>query len=160
MSIHIEAGEIRLFKFIAGQLIAGTRKLNSSGLHARQHSSNASNTQETESTPARKPLSPVLLAFSSNTNSVSNQDPENGVIQKAIPSEKTPTKTYSAHYEDNKTPKTMPNPMPVTPPTTSVPMKTAMTPAAPAKECLARDSDSIEYSFEERRAGFFLPKAN
>lgn len=46
--------------------------------------------------------------------------------------------------------------VPCTPSTVSIPMQTAMTPA-PFKETIP---EGIEYSFEERRAGFVIPIAH
>ncbi|XP_068330791.1 65-kDa microtubule-associated protein 3-like isoform X2 [Pyrus communis] len=68
--------------------------------------------------------------------------------------------------EANKTPKVMPIFVPTTPSTVSVPMQTAMTPAPPpppipfATNLVQEIPEEIEYSFEERRAGFVLPKTH
>lgn len=63
--------------------------------------------------------------------------------------------------EQNRTPKAMSIPMPKTPSTLSVPMQTAMTLAPPPAQYGASSAEEvpevIEYSFEEIRAGFFLP---
>ncbi|KAG8640722.1 65-kDa microtubule-associated protein 3 isoform X2 [Manihot esculenta] len=76
----------------------------------------------------------------------------------------TPLKTYIPD-EENRTPKVMPIPVPTTPATLSIPMQTAMTPAPPPPvPCGAAPAeevpDEIEYSFEERRAGFVLPRTH
>lgn len=63
----------------------------------------------------------------------------------------TPNSKISA-FDENETPKTMPIPIPKTPSTVSVAMQMAMTPATP---CIPR-GDRVEYSFEEKRAGFVL----
>lgn len=48
----------------------------------------------------------------------------------------------------------MPIPVPATPPTACSTMLTAKTPFTPG----VRATEDIEYSFEERRAGFVVPK--
>ncbi|KAL0309153.1 UNVERIFIED_CONTAM: microtubule-associated protein 3 [Sesamum radiatum] len=67
----------------------------------------------------------------------------------------TPTKNVSTH-DENRTPKTMPIPVPATPPTVSAAMQTATTPFTPA----IRVAGEVEYSFEEKRAGFVLPRSH
>ncbi|KAK6142893.1 hypothetical protein DH2020_023241 [Rehmannia glutinosa] len=63
-------------------------------------------------------------------------------------------KTVSA-YDENRTPKTMPIPLPATPPTMSNAMQTATTPFTPG----IRGVEEVEYSYEEeRRAGFVSTK--
>ncbi|XP_048430283.1 uncharacterized protein LOC103937591 isoform X2 [Pyrus x bretschneideri] len=68
-------------------------------------------------------------------------------------------------HEENKTPKVMPIFTPTTPSTVLVPMQTTMTPAPPppvpfATNLVQEIPEEIEYSFEERRAGFVLPKTH
>ncbi|XP_050156817.1 65-kDa microtubule-associated protein 3-like isoform X2 [Malus sylvestris] len=70
-------------------------------------------------------------------------------------------------HEANKTPKVMPIFVPTTPSTVSVPMQTAITPAPPppppipfATNLVQEIPEEIEYSFEERRAGFVLPRTH
>ncbi|KAA8520526.1 hypothetical protein F0562_014782 [Nyssa sinensis] len=68
------------------------------------------------------------------------------------------SKASNAHEIEsppNKTPRTMPIPMPTTPSTVSTAMQTAATPATPY---VPRGDEGMEYSFEERRAGFILTK--
>lgn len=90
-------------------------------------------------------------------------------MQKAVPpieSFTTPSKTNTLVDEENRTPKAMPIPVPSTPSTVSVPMQTAITPAhalAPipyGTTQVEETAEEIEYSFEERRAGFVLPKTH
>lgn len=77
----------------------------------------------------------------------------------------TPSKTItSATDDENRTPKTHMIPaVPCTPSTVSVPMQTVMTPAPTPltgvnqiKEMVIPE-EVVEYSFEERRAGFVAP---
>lgn len=68
----------------------------------------------------------------------------------------TPNSKISAAFDENETPKKMPIPIPKTPSTVSVAMQMAMTPATP---CIRR-GDLVEYSFEEKRAGFVLHNSN
>lgn len=59
------------------------------------------------------------------------------------------------------TPKEMPIPAPATPSTVSVPMQTSMTPAVssiPFETRASEMEEDIEYSFEERRLGFIVPR--
>lgn len=140
----------------------GKRKLGITGLTAAQHSSTPSNAHVTGTTPTRKPLSPVSSAYSSKANAAANiqvQSVTHNVVLPRTPSNKTPVvtpeKTISS-VNENKTPKTMPIPMPTTPVTVSVAMQTAMTPAPPFVPHRAQE---IEYSFEERRAGAVFPKS-
>lgn len=67
----------------------------------------------------------------------------------------TPTKYNSAGEEESRTPKNVPVLMPSTPSTVTVAMLTAITPSTP---CVPWGVGEIEYSFEERRAGFIIPK--
>uniref|UniRef100_A0A5B7AE16 65-kDa microtubule-associated protein 3-like n=2 Tax=Davidia involucrata TaxID=16924 RepID=A0A5B7AE16_DAVIN len=131
------------------------------GLPVKQQS-NASNAHEIESPPIRKPLSPVSSTMLSNANTANIQDQngmQNGALQKALPSNKTPVGTPTSNIsavDENKTPRTMPIPVPTTPSTVSTAMQTAMTPAT---HCVPFGAEGIEYSFEERRAGF-IPYEN
>lgn len=59
------------------------------------------------------------------------------------------------------TPKEVPIPAPATPSTVSVPMQTSMTPAVasiPFETRASEMEEDIEYSFEERRLGFVVPR--
>ena len=75
---------------------------------------------------------------------------------------RTPSKKIVVGDEENRTPKTMSIPMPTTPSTVSAPMTTVMTPSSPCisvgKHSFQNNDQPIEYSFEEVRAGFILPK--
>ncbi|CAI9092095.1 OLC1v1027250C1 [Oldenlandia corymbosa var. corymbosa] len=158
-------------------LSAGRRGLDIAGLPVKKHSFGAVNLHEVESSPIiRKPFSPISSTDSSKSNAVNILEDLNRkqseMFQKTLTSNTTvfttPTKTISSMEEENRTPKPMVTPLPSTPATTIsvVPMQTAMTPAPPSSLALASNykpaddiPEPIEYSFEERRAGFFLPKA-
>lgn len=131
-------------------IICNTAKKNMS----RQHSSNASVPHHTGSSALRKALSP-LSSLCSNVVSFNHQDPytKNTELHNSQTGYKTPTKTYQAN-DENRTPKAMPMPVPATPPTACSTMHTAKTPFTPG----VRATEEIEYSFEERRAGFVIPK--
>ncbi|XP_058086998.1 65-kDa microtubule-associated protein 3-like isoform X2 [Magnolia sinica] len=113
-------------------------------------------------TPLTTPSKPNATSFLEDLN-----NPYNGASLKAFPVENvpysTPPKRTSVTDEENRTPKAMPIPTPSTPLTVSVPMQTAQTPA-PAAVLLGttvrQELEEIEYSFEERRAGFIVPKAH
>ncbi|XP_019230903.1 PREDICTED: 65-kDa microtubule-associated protein 3 isoform X2 [Nicotiana attenuata] len=137
--------------------------------------------RRTESTQTRKPLSPLSSMLSSNASTINiqNQTLKSGEVKETPSLNKTPvmtpTKIGSAVEDRLKetlslnrtpvmtptkiasavegciTPKTMSIPMPATPSTVSIAMQTAMTPAALHVSGCA---DDIEYSFEERRAGY------
>lgn len=161
-------------------LSAGRRGLDIAGLPSKKHSYNPANVREHESPMTRKPFSPVSSTasskgYSNTTNSVEDVDKQySGAFQKTLPSYNnnnstqvsTPLKVTSIIDEENRTPKAMPVPVPVpsTPATVSVPMQVAATPAPPvtvafdANKVETPDKE-IEYSFEERRAGFVLTKA-
>lgn len=131
-------------------------------------------------TQTRKPLSPLSSLLSSNVSTINiqNQTLKSGMVQEALYLNKTPvmtpTKITSAErrleetvslnktpimtptkiasaVEGSITPKTLPIPMPATPSSVSTAMQTAMTPASRHVSACA---DNIEYSFEERRAGY------
>ncbi|KAM7504663.1 hypothetical protein LguiB_003567 [Lonicera macranthoides] len=146
---------------IAG-LSAGRRGLDIAGLPAM----------------GRKPFSPISSTESSKSNITTNLMEDrnrkyNETLQKTIPSSNnaapftTPSKMVSNAVveEENRTPIKMGIPVPSTPSTVSVPMQTVMTPAAPAPprvvpysaSPIKQIAEEIEYSFEERRAGFVLP---
>lgn len=139
------------------------------GLPAKKHSFDSAGVREPESPMIRKPFSPISTTVPTRTNLMNvlddSTDPRpTEPLQKALPSSKdsfsTPLKTISVIDEENRTPKTMPIPIPSTHSTMSVPMQTAITPArvpVPAITAKAIIPDEIEYSFEERRAGFVLP---
>ncbi|CAI9103769.1 OLC1v1002317C1 [Oldenlandia corymbosa var. corymbosa] len=136
--------------------VLSSGKRNTPGLPSKKPSNIGSNPKSTEPKLIRKPLSP-LSSFSCQVNNANllpydryerkeNQD----VISKAgLPV--TPSKVISAFGGSETTPKKMPIPMPSTPPTVSVTMQMAMTPATPY---IPSGNRGMECSFEERRAGF------
>ncbi|KAF6137624.1 hypothetical protein GIB67_036207 [Kingdonia uniflora] len=153
-------------------LSAGRRGLDIAGLPVKKHSFNATTVREFDSPLTRKPFSPVSSAVSSKANNTANlledlSKPVNPNLQKTIQVYDTPLTIHSKALayleEENWTPKTFPIPVPVTPSTISVPMQTAVTPAVPPACALQFGAsraegtpEEIEYSFEERRAGFVL----
>ncbi|KAI3898530.1 hypothetical protein MKX03_027487 [Papaver bracteatum] len=114
-------------------LSAGSRGLDIAGLPVKKHSFNSTNAYQTESPMTRKPFSPVTTAVSAKVNTAN-------LLQ---PVYTTPLKVNRVVDEENMTPRV------VAPKTPCTPMQTAMTPA-PAPPV----TREIEYSFEERRAGF------
>lgn len=111
-----------------------------SGSHVKQHSSNKPRLQQTASSPMRKALSPIS-SLSSKMNSLNYQD-HNQISGELSSVLKTPTKSVTAH-DENRTPQR------------PSPMQTAMTPYTPGH----RGYEEVEYSYEERRAGFTLPSS-
>ncbi|CAH1445646.1 unnamed protein product [Lactuca virosa] len=116
----------------------------------------------------RKPFSPI---FSKTTPNVTTEvEKKHEMLQKTFQNNNnmstftTPTKTTIFGLEDentNRTPKTNLIPiLPSTPYTTgSIAMQTAVTPGPVLiKEIVPEEV--IEYSFEERRAGFVVPKTH
>ncbi|KAL0339361.1 UNVERIFIED_CONTAM: microtubule-associated protein 3 [Sesamum angustifolium] len=146
----------------SGFMAHSSGKKNSSAGPVKHHSSNASNSQHAELLPLRKALSP-LSSLSSNIISCNFQDQniksgdfqDTYIVCKTPAAAITPTKNVSTH-DENRTPKTMPIPVPATPPTVSAAMQTATTPFTPA----IRVAGEVEYSFEEKRAGFVLPRSH
>lgn len=137
-----------------------TGKKNMGNSSVKQHSRNASISQYSGSTALRKALSPLSSLCSNvipcnhqdmNTKNAELQDTQTGY---KTPAATTPTKRYSGN-DENRTPKTMPMPVPATPSTVSSPMLAAKTPFTPG----IRAAEEVEYSYEERRAGFVAPKA-
>ncbi|KAK1399623.1 65-kDa microtubule-associated protein 3 [Heracleum sosnowskyi] len=153
-------------------LSAGRRGLDIAGLPVKKHSFNASNNDhEVELPITRKPFSPISSSESSKAHADNISEDLNkqhgGMFQKTLTSNitpfTTPTKLTSIAYEENRTPaKTMTVPVPCTPKTVSVSMQTIMTPAPQPFACGATPikefHEEIEYSFEERRAGFVLTR--
>lgn len=154
-------------------LSAGRRGLDIAGLPSKKHSFNAGIAHEVESPMMRKPFSPISSTASSKGNmknlledlNIAHSEP----LQKMLPSNintmpfSTPSKIVSVADEENRTPKAIMHiPVPKTPSTVSVPMQTATTPAPPhfGTKTVEEIAEEIEYSFEERRAGFILPKAH
>ncbi|CAO2829432.1 unnamed protein product [Amaranthus hypochondriacus] len=154
------------------------RALDTTNLPAKNYSFGG---QESEPIVARKPFSPVSAVastrgtgnFFDDQNTMHNssiQKPlaKNETSQKVVSLNNTPfttpTKKIPAADEENRTPNVKSIPPPSTPLTISAPMQTSMTPAPPkplyADNLVEDTADEIEYSFEERRAGFVLPKTN
>ncbi|KAK4397360.1 microtubule-associated protein 3 [Sesamum angolense] len=146
----------------SGFMAHSSGKKNTSAGPVKHHSSNASNSQHAELLPLRKALSP-LSSISSNIISCNFQDQntksgdfqDTHIVCKTPAAAITPIKNVSTH-DENRTPKTMPIPVPATPPTVSAAMQTATTPFTPA----IRVAGEVEYSFEEKRAGFVLPRSH
>ncbi|KAA8533822.1 hypothetical protein F0562_031339 [Nyssa sinensis] len=151
-------------------LSAGRRGLDIAGLPVKKHSFNAVNAREVDS--MRKPFSPISSTESSKSNTTNLLEDLNRkhseTLQKTLPNNNTPfttpSKIVSAEEEENRTPKAMSIPVPSTPSTISVPMQTVMTPALHmvpySANPLEEIHEEIEYSFEERRAGFVLPRTH
>ncbi|KAJ4955309.1 hypothetical protein NE237_012092 [Protea cynaroides] len=165
-------------------LSAGGRALDSSDLSVKQRSSNAANACEIESPMPRKPFSPIskgnVMNFIEDRSITQKMLPNNKTPMT------TPSKLSLHTDEENRTPMAMPIPVPTTPSTVSVPMPTAVTPMAmpipvpttpstvsvPMQTAITPITatvlfrantmkempEEIEYSFEERRAGFTLPQ--
>ncbi|XP_071711388.1 65-kDa microtubule-associated protein 3-like [Rutidosis leptorrhynchoides] len=114
----------------------------------------------------RKPFSPVSTKQPSQTNNVTEVDRKHDMLQntKTIRNNTvvpftTPSKTavFGSEAENRTPPKKLIQMLPPsTPFTPSAPMLTAMTPVV--KEMMVPEEEYIEYSFEERRLGFVLPK--
>ncbi|KAF8008692.1 hypothetical protein BT93_K2373 [Corymbia citriodora subsp. variegata] len=149
----------------------GRRGLDAAG-PAAYNSFGAATTHQLESPMRRKPFSPIpVLTKAHRTNSLDNANVTPGeMLQKAFPSNSTFStplkKTLLTSDDENMTPRTMPIHVPTTPSTVSVPMHTAMTPdllslpSGVVTMTVKEIPEEIEYSFEERRAGFVLPKTN
>ncbi|KAG6579651.1 65-kDa microtubule-associated protein 3, partial [Cucurbita argyrosperma subsp. sororia] len=153
---------------------AGRRELDFSGQLVSQNNSLA-NAREPESV-TRKPFAPIATTVQPKTNTTNSINDENTASsdssQKTSPTNNmpfatTPLKKTSVPKDDDQgimTPKPMTIPVPSTPSTLSVAMQTATTPAIalPPSAYKAEQipDDDVEYSFEERRAGFVLPKTH
>ncbi|XP_075485775.1 65-kDa microtubule-associated protein 3-like isoform X2 [Primulina tabacum] len=144
-------------------LSSGSRGLDIAGLPLKLHPFEVLNACELESPITRKPFSPISSTDSSNSNATNMLEDlhkkHSEMLQKTLLTSNntqfsTPPKILAATQEDNRTPKTMPIPVPFTPSTVSIPMQTGLTPALKNKYI----GEEIEYSFEERRAGFVLPR--
>ncbi|KZV51897.1 hypothetical protein F511_09161 [Dorcoceras hygrometricum] len=145
-------------------LSCGSRGLDIAGLPLNLHPFDLSNACEPESPIIRKPFSPISSTDSSNSNAANILEDlhkkHSEMLQKTLLTSNnaqfsTPPKTLPTTQEENRTPKTMPIPVPSTPSTVSIPMQTGLTPA-PTDKLI---EEEIEYSFEERRAGFVLPRS-
>ncbi|KAI3471067.1 hypothetical protein Pfo_027730 [Paulownia fortunei] len=164
-------------------LSSGRRCLDMAGLPVKQHSLNSVNSREAELPMMRKPFSPISSMNSSKSNAANILEDmnkkHNEMLHKTLIINKThfttPPKIIYSGEEENRTPKTPAITVPSTPSTVSVPMQTAMTPAPiqtaitpapvqtamiPALSTIKSVEEEIEYSFEERRARFVLPKSH
>ncbi|KAI3411264.1 uncharacterized protein J3R85_018146, partial [Psidium guajava] len=150
---------------------AGRKTLDVAG-PAAKNSFGAATAHEPESPMRRKPFSPItssVLTKVHRTNSMDNAT-HGEMLQKAFPSNSTFStplkKTLLTTDDENMTPRTMPIHVPTTPSTVSVPMHTAMTPdllslpSSVGTMTVKEIPEEIEYSFEERRAGFVLHRTN
>ncbi|KAF5795243.1 putative microtubule-associated protein, MAP65/Ase1/PRC1 [Helianthus annuus] len=157
-------------------LSAGRRGLDIAGLPAnRKHSISETEPPQPQQI-FRTPFSPISSTESSKTNISLLEDlnRKHEMLQKTFQTSNnntpftTPSKTLiiSATDDENRTPKTNMIPMvPCTPSTISVPMQTAMTPAPASMgvdqiKKMMIPEEIVEYSFEERRAGFVLPRTH
>ncbi|MFS7960801.1 putative microtubule-associated protein, MAP65/Ase1/PRC1 [Helianthus anomalus] len=152
-------------------LSAGRRGLDIAGLPAnRKHSISETEPPQPQQI-FRTPFSPISSTESSKTNISLLEDlnRKHEMLQKTFQTSNnntpftTPSKTLiiSATDDENRTPKTNMIPMvPYTPSTISVPMQTAMTPSIGVDQIkkMMIPEEIVEYSFEERRAGFVLPR--
>ncbi|KAI3517599.1 hypothetical protein L1887_16814 [Cichorium endivia] len=148
-------------------LSAGRRGLDIAGLPAnRKHS--LSEIEPPQQPLFRKPFSPISSTESSKSV-LEDFNRKQEILQKTFQNTTpfaTPSKPItSVQDEENRTPKANMIPLvPCTPSTVSVPMQTSMTPCMNTnnnqiKEMMVPE-EIIEYSFEERRAGFVLPRAH
>ncbi|KAJ0764693.1 putative microtubule-associated protein, MAP65/Ase1/PRC1 [Helianthus annuus] len=153
-------------------LSAGRRGLDIAGLPAnRKHYISETEPPQPQQI-FRTPFSPISSTESSKTNISLREDlnRKHEMLQKTFQTSNnntpftTPSKTLiSATDDENRTPKTNMIPMvPCTPSTNSVPMQTAMTPAMGVDQIkkMMIPEEIVEYSFEERRAGFVLPRTH
>ncbi|KAG2404443.1 microtubule-associated protein [Vigna angularis] len=134
--------------------------------HAGKTGSSAEKSIEILSSLTRKPLSPLSPAALSSSN-ISKLQPDRSKLQNVETQQKSkiltartpPSRAYEAGAEENMTPKNMTLPVPTTP-LTSIPMLTATTPDTVYSGATASSKtiQSFEYSFEELRVGFMLPK--
>lgn len=155
-------------------MYVGRRGLDIAGLPVKKHSFGNATVREVESPMMRVPFSPISSTASSKNNMTNLLDDLNmthsETLQKTLATTNnvqctTPSKTISVANEENKTPKALAMlHVPATPSTVSVPMQTIMTPAPPpvsfGTKVVEDIPEEIEYSFEERRAGFVLPKTH
>lgn len=137
------------------------------------------NGRETESAVVRRPFSPISSTastrahedFCDDENIAENNTMHQQIVSKNDTSQQiynTPSKIIPSAGEENCTPKVMHISAPTTTPSTvSAPMHTSMTPA-PLRQPDFHEADNfvevideeVEYSFEERRAGFVLPNTH
>lgn len=155
-------------------MYVGRRGLDIAGLPVKKHSFGNATVREVDSPMMRVPFSPISSTASSKNNMTNLSDDLNmthsETLQKTHATNNlqftTPSKTISVANEENKTPHGLAIlPVPSTPSTVSVPMQTAITPAPPppvsfGTKVVEDIPEEIEYSFEEMRAGFVLPKTH
>ncbi|XP_022928777.1 65-kDa microtubule-associated protein 3-like [Cucurbita moschata] len=152
---------------------AGRRELDFSG-QLVSHNNSLANAREPELV-TRKPFAPIATTVQPKTNTTNSINDENTASsdssQKTSPTNNmpfaTPLKKTSVPKDDDQgtmNPKPMTIPVPSTPSTLSVAMQTATTPAIALPPSAYKveqiPDDDIEYSFEEQRAGFVLPKTH
>ncbi|KAL1550801.1 65-kDa microtubule-associated protein 3-like isoform X4 [Salvia divinorum] len=139
------------------------RGLNRAGVTTKQHSSNLSTAREAERQLMRKPFSPLSSANPSKTAAANVMEDlnrkHNELWQKLLTINRTPPNIKLRAEQENRTPQKTPTTSPLTPGTISIPMPTAVTPASIKMTSIARVEEELEYSFEERRAHFVLPKS-
>ncbi|KAL7147547.1 hypothetical protein ABFS83_06G114700 [Erythranthe nasuta] len=155
-------------------LSSGRRRLDMTGLPVKQYSLNSTNAHEKRELPlTRKPFSPISLKNSSKPNAANNLEEANRK-QNEMLMRKTqlivnnnnkstpltpPHRICSTADVENRTPpqtKTIID-LPKTPLTVSVPMQTAVTPVPFTQTTV---EEEIEYSFEEKRARFVMPRSH
>ncbi|KAF9668842.1 hypothetical protein SADUNF_Sadunf14G0045400 [Salix dunnii] len=149
---------------------SGRRNSEISGHLGKKRPAAAAGACKNESSLVRKPLSPVSLSMSSRANIANfmedQKSTQSGTLKTMPPYNKTPmdtpSKSVNAGGDENRNPNTLPVSVASTPPTTSVPMLTALTPATPRVSCAPKTARKIteqeDHSFEELRAGFARPK--
>ncbi|XP_020219857.1 65-kDa microtubule-associated protein 3 [Cajanus cajan] len=147
-----------------GSILRNKNTYHSSQSSVKKTAHNAEKGIEIQSSLTRKPLypvSPTVLSIANISNIQEDQKKlqnlgTQAILQKSQMLTGTPPfLTYIVGDEENMTPKNMALPVPTTP-LTSVPMLTATTPDSVYSA--SKTSQSCEYSFEEVRAGFMLPK--
>ncbi|KAK1305744.1 65-kDa microtubule-associated protein 3 [Acorus calamus] len=155
----------------AKKLDEGTRGMDIAGLATKKHSFVAPSAREADVPIQRKPFTPVTPVPCENNGRSFVEDPNR---PKQTPNQigsplKTPSKPSSVTaFEEAKTPRMMQIPPPKTPMTASVPMQAtdiAASPLPPSSlfgntAVTETTQEEMEYSFEERRAGFILPRTH
>ncbi|XP_051142490.1 65-kDa microtubule-associated protein 3-like [Andrographis paniculata] len=149
---------------LASSLSSGRRGLDLAGFPVKQHSFNLESSREIDPPFTRKPFSPISSVDSSKSNAANILEDinkkQNDMLQKTLLTQpfSTPSKpsTFPTLDPENRTPQAMAAiPIPSTPSTVSHPMQMVLTPAKPPAPGIPIH-DEIEYSFEERRAGFVV----
>ncbi|KAL6581397.1 hypothetical protein OROMI_007320 [Orobanche minor] len=147
----------------------GRRVSNMAGLPSK-YSSKVVNAREPES--MRKPFTPISTTNSSKSNVKNISKGLNRKHNNTLPVingtlfATPPPKTISSANEENRSPTTTGITLCSTPSTISVPMQTALTitpsptqtALKPAFTTTKSVEEETEYSFEEKRAGFVLPR--